>query len=553
MSTVSNDPLTKFTIELAKTVSRDRIKNLVDQLDDDEDIYSDGQDIESSVSFHSDLYYTKTFLPEVQYTSPSEPDDDVSVRLWFKGDNLGSQLNDISGKNRHGTLYGNPVLVNGNPFDYGLHSGTLKSIALRFNRPTSPGVNKEYVAVPNTALIKSMNGIITGISYFIRFRIHDLSAQGGFDRTLMQKRDDTTSNPDDGIRATVTSTGRLIFRMRRGGAEIDKQTATSTIATNTVYDVWITYTISGDVVHIYVNNSDKTLTDPGTSSTWGSPTTDLDWHIFKTGGGDSDGGYLYGDLYDFMLVRNRVVSSTEVSRHYTNKWTTANIPFGQVLVPNYSASYGVLNGILLDGSNDYIQLTNDSALWSLGLTKFSFSIRVYSTAAPVTADRYIVSHGNTSNHGKRLMYRTSDGKISWNIKNAAGTNQDALSNSALPLNQWNSLMGTYDNTLGTQNIKLYINKTLQTDTGNLTETINISDELTLGTEVSANTPSIKVKDFRWWKTKALTQTEVNDIHDNAQSQPLPDYWLPMIEGANNPIDTITGTKVGTLTNGASWA
>jgi hypothetical protein len=59
-------------------------------------------------------------------------------------------------------------------------------------------------------------------------------------------------------------------------------------------------------------------------------------------GGGSDSGHVYGDLYDFLLYREKVLSSTEVTRHFTNKWTTANIAFGEVAVSNYTASYSVV-------------------------------------------------------------------------------------------------------------------------------------------------------------------------------------------------------------------
>ena len=119
------------------------------------------------------------------------------------------------------------------------------------------------------------------------------------------------------------------------------------------------------------------------------------------------------------------------------------------------------------------------------------------------------------------------------------------------MNVWTHIAWTYDNTLGSQNLKLYINKTVQTDTGNLTEAINLSDELTIGNEVAANTPSCFVKDFRWFTIKALTQTEINNIYDSAIAAPAPNFWLLMTDGYNNPIDAIGGL-VGTLTSGALW-
>ena len=191
--------------------------------------------------------------------------------------------------------------------------------------------------------------------------------------------------------------------------------------------------------------------------------------------------------------------------------------------------------IKLDGTDDYIQCGNDALFWSRALTKFSFSIWVYSTANVVTADRYIISHGNGTAQGFRLIYVNNSNKISFLCKNAAGTNFDAVSNLALPLNKWTLLTGVYDNSLGTQNIKLYVDGVLQTDTGNLTETLNLSAILTLGTDQSANSPNIYMKDFRFWKNKALSAAEALQLYEGRdESQIEPDYWLAMDETEGNP-------------------
>jgi len=513
---ISTDPTTKFVSHLAKRISDLQNASQQEDLENKEDIYSNAQDIDTVVKLHSDLTSTNNFTFNKVYYSPTEPDLD-KVRLMLKGYNMGNSLKDWSGFDNEGIIYGDPILIDGTPFDYGIHDGGVKSRCLKFNRIGSQYENQEYVSVPDVSTIR-VSGITTGISYFIRFRVGSVAQQGGSDRRLFEKTDDAT--PSNAVMLRIGSNGALKFNIKRAGTEYNWDTASGTIAVDTVYDVFITYSVSGNTVHIYVNNVDKTLS-AGSSPNWHTDLTNLDLYIFRRGPGTSS-GYVYGDLYDFIIYREQIVTSNAIG-----------------------------NSVFLDGTNDYIQLTNDSSLWSTGLTKFSFSIWVYSTANVVTADRYILSHGNGSNQGFRLIYVNSSNKISFLIKNAAGTALDAVSNSALPLNQWVNLIGTYDNTLGSQNIKLYLNKTLQTDTGNLTETINLSDELTIGTEVSANTPNVYVKDFRFWKTKALTQTEVNNVVDKLVTAPMPNYWLPIIEGTGNPVDTVAG-KVGTLTNGASW-
>src|SRR4029453_5826038 len=109
----------------------------------------------------------------------------------------------------------------------------------------------------------------------------------------------------------------------------------------------------------------------------------------------------------------------------------------------------------------------------------------------------------------------------------------------------------YDNSLGTQNLKIYRNGTVGATTANLTEAINLSATAQLAD--SSNDFKGNMKDFRWWTNKALTQTEINDVYNDVFAAPVPDYWLPMVNGSGNPIDIISdGAKTGTLTNGATW-
>lgn len=331
---ISNDPLTKFTNEIAKKLSKFLTQNQIDQLEDKEDIYSDGQDLETVVKYHDELQSQKQFTFDVQYYPPFEPDGEF-VTCWIRGDNLGNDINDISGFDNHGELYGEPILVDGTPFDYGIHDFGVKSIALRLNRPTSDYVNEEHISIPDHASLQ-ISGITTGMTYFLRFKVGSIADQDGFGRTLFEKIDDST--PNNGIRVLLSSTGRLIVRIKRGGTEYNSQTATSTIAADTVYEVFITYAVSGNVTHIYVNNVDKSLTDPGASSNWHTPLTNHDLAIFYRGG-TSENGHTYGDLYDFMIYKEMVLSATQVSRHFTNKWTVENYPFGEVMVTNYYAPY----------------------------------------------------------------------------------------------------------------------------------------------------------------------------------------------------------------------
>lgn len=331
---LTNDPYGKLLNALAKKFSAFVAKDQAELVENPEDIFANAQDVDSVLKWHN-FAMTKKFTLAVDYQSASEPDLD-KMKLWLGvvWPNLGNQLPDKSGFLNHATLNGDPTLIDGAPFDLGIVDGAsnTKSIAMRFNRPTSPLVNTESLTISDNSSLQ-VSGIATGMSYFIRFRVKDLAQQGGINRTLFEKIDDST--PNNGAMLHLSTDGRLAFYVKRAGTEYNAQTAAGTIVADTVYEVWLTYAVSGNVIHIYVNNVDKSLTG-ATAANWHATLTNHDLSIFRRGLGSD--GYVYGDFYGFELLREKVVSSTEVGRHFTNKWTLANIPFGQVMISNYFAT-----------------------------------------------------------------------------------------------------------------------------------------------------------------------------------------------------------------------
>lgn len=337
---IPSDPIAKFADSLAKKLSAFLTKDQLELLDDKEDIYTDGRDVEGVVKFHNNLISTKTFDFATTFYPPTEPDYN-KLTLWLRGRNTGSNhMKDWSGfDNDIDLVRAEPSLIDGTPFDYGIHTDGVKSICMRFNRPDTDTENLEHIKIHDNARLQ-VSGISTGMSYFIRFRVKDLAQQGSINRTLFEKIDDST--PNNGVMLQLSATGRLIFFIIIGGTLTKVQTDAGTISVDTVYEVWVTYAVSGNTVHIYVNNVDKTLSTPSDSANWQSTKTNHDLFMFRRGFGSD--GFVYGDFYDFELFKEKVVSSTEVGRHYTNKWTIANIPFGQVMITDYWATYGDLSG-----------------------------------------------------------------------------------------------------------------------------------------------------------------------------------------------------------------
>jgi hypothetical protein len=202
-----------------------------------------------------------------------------------------------------------------------------------------------------------------------------------------------------------------------------------------------------------------------------------------------------------------------------------------------------------DGSNDYLNCGDQSGLWSQSLTKFSFAFWIYPTAGWDGNFRIVADHNGGANQSFQcFIHNANANQIGFQLWNNVGT-QFISRNNSLTLNAWNHITCVYDNSLGSANVKIYVNTTVGGITADLTQSINQTGILAL----AFDTTDFKgqMKDFRWYTTKALTQTEINNIYTNSSSAPTPDYWLKMDEMQQTPVDSI-GNKSTTL-SGPIWS
>jgi len=326
----SDDPTQQAIVSLIKKLAKNTIANQIELIDsDNEDIYSNGQDMDTVIKYHSELSSTHSFDFSREYFPPFEPDGDI-LRTWIRGTNTGNSTKDISTFNHTASIHGDPTLVDGT-LDLGTFTGAIKSIAMRMNRPTSDFENLEYLSIDDHADIR-IGSLATGFSIFVRVRLFSLADQNGRAPTIFEKTEDAT--PTNAYMLQAKSDGKLLFITKKGGTTTAKETAAGTVTTNTVYDIFLTFAVSGAVEHIYVNGVDKTLTTFAGSVNWQTSTTDYDLFLFRRGP-DEEEGMVYGDLYDYKYYREKVVSQTEVTHHYTNKWTISDIGFGQVMITNH--------------------------------------------------------------------------------------------------------------------------------------------------------------------------------------------------------------------------
>jgi len=245
--------------------------------------------------------------------------------------------------------------------------------------------------------------------------------------------------------------------------------------------------------------------------------------------------------------------------------TPQDLTFGYRASQSYTHKYKITQlvaigkpCVALDGINGNIDCGNQATLWSKSLTKFSISLWIYCDEIGLST-RTLVQHGYSSNQSFLLHRDNGNGDIvHLRLRSAAGADTVGNVNVASAtgvsmLKRWTHLVGTYDNSLGSGNILVYADKIKTGGTpGNFTEAINLSATLTIDGSV-AGWQKGKVRDFRFWSNKALTQTEINNIYANNDLAPTPDYWLKMQEGTSNPVDTISGSLTGSLTGGATWS
>lgn len=199
--------------------------------------------------------------------------------------------------------------------------------------------------------------------------------------------------------------------------------------------------------------------------------------------------------------------------------------------------------VYLDGVDENINCGNHADLWSQSLTKYSFTFWIFPIANGDGNDRWVVDHGGTSNSTFACRLDASSSvRIVHRCKSSAGAISSAISDS-LNLNQWNFIACTLDTTLGSQNVKIFVNNVLGFQTANFTEAVNLSADLQLG-ETSTDYKGY-IKDFRWYTSKALTPAQINDIYLGEDDAANPNYWLKMSESTGSMTDSI-GAKTATL-------
>src|SRR5215510_3873194 len=223
----STDPQTRFMTAVANKLTKFLTQNQVEAVENDnEDIYSNCVDVESAVKFHT-FNGQHLFQFNKQYYPTFEPDFD-KVKCWIRARGVGNTLKDLSGFNNTAYLQGDPLLVDGKQ-DIGCNTAGIKSLAIRFNRPTSPYANLEYAYITDSSNTQ-IDDLTVGFSEFMKFKVYSIADQGGLSPTLWGKIDDST--PNNGRMLQIRNNGALLYVVVDGGTTYTALTPSDTIIPN---------------------------------------------------------------------------------------------------------------------------------------------------------------------------------------------------------------------------------------------------------------------------------------------------------------------------------
>ena len=235
-----------------------------------------------------------------------------------------------------------------------------------------------------------------------------------------------------------------------------------------------------------------------------------------------------------------------VPSYDTGSTTIASYDTGSTARASYDSN--AVKNVFFDGVNDSVDCAVQVTLWSQSKTKFSFALWIYPLILGDNNFREVIRQGWNATHAFVVYNDGATQNLLFVCKKADATEPFAAV--ALPgTNRWIHIACVYDNSLGSANIKMYVNGTVGPTTGNLTEVMDNASALTLSTTTTDFNGF--QKDFRWYTTKALSAAEVTNIFNDSASAPTPDYWLKLNDGVGNPVDSIGGLTA-TLSGGAEW-
>lgn len=289
---------------------------------------------------------TSTIIPTIQSCPTFEPDNDT-CKLIVEFNNVGGYIPDTSGYNHHAKGFGVGRIRWGIRYGYGPLS--LESV---FDGRTN------YASIGDH---HHLDFLSMDFTIMFRFSPYDLTTAAVHSQAIIAKRD---KNNVAWYCFEIASDGSATFNLilstvQKYSISAPAGTITSTAYTDVTsttprYDVVITYAYLTQTLKMYINN--VAFTSMSTTIPTTALIPDYDSHDLMIGRwtalmgkpvtlpkqeGVDDPFRLFSKLYfgtfqQLKYFQNKVLTTTEISNHYTNKVTISAVPFGEVAIPNGS-------------------------------------------------------------------------------------------------------------------------------------------------------------------------------------------------------------------------
>lgn len=461
---------------------------------------------------------------------PKAPNNLGLVGYWSFNEGTGLKATDFSGQGNTGTLTGGPTWA----------AGKLGG-ALRFDG------TDDYVSVGAPSSLAVTNAF--SISAWVKSS--NLSGRRG-----------VVSKVATGSDYIIIETNESTFRVLAGNLS-----GTSTALSSGAIDTnWhhVVFKYDGTTSSLYVDGTFVT-----------SATVNLSPYGWNTGGGwvlgGNESGFVsyYDGSLDDIRIYNRALGANEITKLYnagSSKLLGASSEAGSGLVGHWKlddrtgaratdssgqGNNGTLTGFALagatsnwisgrlggavsfDGTNDYVDLGDRDLITS---NKMTASAWIKTTG---TIDQYETVVGKNYNSTAWALQGDSTAN---KVRFWAGTyTNQAVSDNTLNDGAWHHLVGVYDGTLGSANVKLYVDGIAQSATANYTSNIaNTADRESIGAVInSSGNPFYffpgSIDDVRIYN-RALNADQIKTL---------------FISGSSRP--TVANATSSTLTAGTSLA
>ena len=217
---------------------------------------------------------------------------------------------------------------------------------------------------------------------------------------------------------------------------------------------------------------------------------------------------------------------------------------------------GAYTAIDLDGANDYVLLTDISAINPTTAITVEAWIKADSYGPNSWSNSILCKHGWASGNAGYVLRCGDNGKLSFNISNSSGTWLEAISGPVMKTGNWYHVAGTFNG----DSICVYINGKLESVysySGTMTPSSGLNPRIG---DLAYNGGRLfdgQIDEVRIWKTALSKATirnwmcrKVSKSHPNYSN--LGGYWKLDNANGTTATDYSGNSSTGTLYNGPTW-